>query len=279
MICFQCPYHRFQQGRFMKDILWVIQDSGGRHYNWVALMNAIKQCNSKGIFCKIEDLKYLKNNKLNIVIGGDDFLEEAEKNIDIESIIFHDEKFFNISNYENMWKENFLNHGFRAVPFEKLHEISRGQYFIRPVHDNKCFDGKIYMIPEDIPRIEKLCSKDRCKYRDQPCLCLAQVRNIELEWRAVIINSQIITACQYAEKSGTLINKENIPDSLMEFCKKQIQNISAPIAWVIDIAYAEKEYKILECNIFNASNFYDCDRKAIVEALENYSRKEVDDFR
>lgn len=252
----------------MRDILWVIQDSDGKHYNWIALMKAIEECHSKGIFCKIENLKYLRNGFLNIMIGGDDFLEEAKKNPYIKISIMQDDSFFNIFNYKKIWGENFLNYNFKKYPFRELDFVKKGAFFARPMFDNKCFDGGIYKIPDQNFIINKECLRSRCKYWNQSCICLSEVQHIDFEWRVVVINSKIVTLCQYARKMNTCIDKNNIPDSLVEFCQKQICDVLSPPAWVVDIALVQNKYKILECNIFNASNFYDCNRKKIVISLE-----------
>ena len=44
----------------------------------------------------------------------------------------------------------------------------------------------------------------------------------------------------------------------------------------MDIAESNNNYYVLEYNIFNASNFYDCNRRKIVVDLENaISIKEI----
>ncbi len=45
-----------------------------------------------------------------------------------------------------------------------------------------------------------------------------------------------------------------------------------PIVWVLDVIEYRKKYYVLECNIFNASNYYDCDRNSIVLAVEKALR-------
>lgn len=96
--------------------------------------------------------------------------------------------------------------------------------------------------------------------------------SISVEWRAVIINGKISEICCYLpDKINT-----NIPDTLTEFCNKCIYKAPDLIAWVMDIAESNNNYYVLECNIFNASNFYDCNRRKIVVDLENaISIKEI----
>lgn len=252
----------------MKDILWIIQDSNGQHYNWVALMDAIKHCGSKGIFCKKEKLKYLRNDFINLMIGGDDFLEEAKKNAYIDVLIMYDSSFFNIFSYKKIWGELFLNYDFTPISLTELSSISEGYFFVRPLSDDKCFDGKVYEIPKESNMISDFCIKSDCRYWKQPCICISKVKQIDFEWRVVIIESQIITICQYAKNSNSCIDKNNISTSLIKFCEEQICNVSGPCAWVVDVAAIQNQYRILECNIFNACNFYDCDRRKIVIAFE-----------
>lgn len=247
----------------MKKIMWIIQESGGKHYNWVELMRAVKDNNSLGMFCTIDDLKNVKNNYFNIVIGGDDFLEEAQKNLILKVGIFQDIEFFNMKNYKKIWEDKFLNYNFQEIRINELGQIKPGEYFIRPLEDDKKFDGGVYRLPEDY---SKIC-KDNIE-NDKSFICINKVLNIDLEWRAVIINNKLVTICQYAEKSKTNVGKNNIPKSLVEFCMKQIEFVGGPIAWIMDIALVNDEYKIIECNIFNASNYYDCNRDQIVKVLE-----------
>ena len=95
--------------------------------------------------------------------------------------------------------------------------------------------------------------------------------SISAEWRAVIINGKKSEICCYLpDKINT-----NIPDTLTEFCNKCISKAPDLIAWVMDIAESNNNYYVLECNIFNASNFYDCNRRKIVVDLENAISQEA----
>ena len=44
--------------------------------------------------------------------------------------------------------------------------------------------------------------------------------------------------------------------------------------FVIDIALCNEQYKIIECNCFNGTGFYAHNVSAIVQAVNNYIRKQ-----
>lgn len=81
--------------------LWVIQYSNGKHYNWVALAQAIEKLDSRYIIKRKEELSTIDINEADfpIVIGGDDFLLEAKKNIKLINGIFESTCFFRVDTY------------------------------------------------------------------------------------------------------------------------------------------------------------------------------------
>lgn len=268
--CIQQDWYFFEIWRFiiMNKIMWIIQDSDGKHLNWTELMKSLLIAGSKGIYCKLNNLKNINNSYFNIVIGGDDYLEEARKNKCLRLGVFDDDSFFSIDSYKKIWREDFLNFDVRNISINELNELKGQETFIRPILDNKCIDGGIYKIPDDYSKIKDKCIGEKCINYEKDCLCVGKIQPIDCEWRVVVIEEKIVSVCQYARNYITDINKDNIPKSLISFCEKMISNISSPIAWIIDIALVKNSYKILECNIFNASNFYQCDRLKIVKATE-----------
>ena len=121
--------------------IWIIQDSKGLHYNWIELSNAIKKVKSRYIFCEKEKVKEFKLNvnEFPIIIGGDDFLEEAEKNRNLKKGIFKDNSFFNVISYRNIWKDAYLNNKNHLISSEELKtELEKENLFVRPVMDSKC---------------------------------------------------------------------------------------------------------------------------------------------
>ena len=81
-----------------------------------------------------------------------------------------------------------------------------------------------------------------------------------------MVNKKIITASPYV---GNIM----IDDDLYTFVYSCINDIVAPDAYVIDVALSEGKYKVMECNTVNSSNFYNCDFKKIVLAMDQLMKK------
>ena len=245
------------------NFIWVIQDSFGKHYNWTEIYHSVAVCGSKAVNIPLEQVKSFHSPKgyIPIVIGGDDYLALASENKRLRSGIFNDDAFFNVDNYIKLWGYDYLNYDSKIITFESLtpHDIP---FFIRPLRDDKSLDGQVVNTEYEFLNIQSLFKKSGVFF------CVSTIKNIHREWRAVIVNRIVVSVCRYAVNHQSSVSQEDIPDKLLLFIKSHCNIISAPIAWVMDIAECQGHYFVLECNIFNASNFYDCDRKAIVSAVE-----------
>jgi len=255
--------------------LWVIQYSNGKHYNWVALAQAIEKLDSRYIIKRKEELSTIDINEADfpIVIGGDDFLLEAKKNIKLINGIFESTCFFRVDTYMSIWKDDYLNFHTAVVTRKKLDTIisEKQEFFVRPLLDIKCFDGQV-MDKIKVDEILYICRS--CSKYGKKCFCVSPVQEIEKEWRSVIVNNEVVSICRYLKNGKRDVSETDVPEKLVEFCTKACSGIKAPVAWVMDVAKVKNRYYVLECNIFNASNFYDCNRENIVKSLENVIRKE-----
>lgn len=253
---------------------WIIQDSNGRHYNWTALYEAVLKAGSSAEFCKTEDIGQLYSERdCAVIIGGEDFLENAKKNNSLHVKIFENTDFFRVDHYLCLWGKDYINEDLMICRPGELCFLEKGEYFIRPLYDTKCFDGGVYRLPSEAGNICRHC--EVCTSAGN-CVCVSSVKKILREWRSVIIAGEIVSVCQYAVNGKNCIDSENIPADIYEFCEKIVfnTNTDAPAAWVLDIAQTWEGYKVMEANIFNASNFYDCDRLKIVQKLEKALGKE-----
>ena len=242
--------------------IWVIQDSYGKHYNWTELYKNVMICGSTAIYIPLEQVRHFKiqNDYIPIVIGGDDYLLLAYENKTLYKGVFNDNTFFRVDNYMAVWKHDYLNWDTKIVPCENLH-LEELPFFIRPIQDDKSLDGHVVHTYSEIQNIQLAFNKNSS-------FCVSTVKAIHKEWRAVIVNGNIVSVCRYAIDLQTSVSIEDVPKKMLEFVKKRISVSNAPLAWVLDVAEYNDKYFVLECNIFNASNFYDCDRKAIILAIE-----------
>ena len=243
--------------------IWIIQDSCEKHYNWTELYKCVALCGSEAVYIPMERAQYfhLQKGYVPVVIGGDDYLALASENIMLRSGIYYNDAFFNVNNYIKLWKHNYLNCDAKIVTSESLsqHDFP---FFIRPLRDDKSLDGQVVNTEYELLNIQSFF------YNSGTYFCVSAIKNIHREWRAVIVNKIVVSVCRYAVDHQTSVSQEDVPDKLLLFIKSHCNIISAPMAWVMDIAECQDHFFVLECNIFNASNFYDCDRKGIVSAVE-----------
>ena len=157
--------------------LWVIQYSNGKHYNWVALAQAIEKLDSRYIIKRKEELSTIDINEADfpIVIGGDDFLLEAKKNIKLINGIFESTCFFRVDTYMSIWKDDYLNFHTAMVTRKKLDTIisEKQEFFVRPLLDIKCFDGQV-MDKIKVDEILDICRS--CSKYGKKCLCVSPVQ-------------------------------------------------------------------------------------------------------
>ena len=158
------------------NYLWIIQDSNGKHYNWTELFRSVNSSNSKAIFVAISKIQSfsIPPDVYSIIIGGDDYLLLAKKNPSYKNGIFDNPDFFNVINYLNTWKDKYLNFDTKLVLMSELKQ-TKYPIFIRPINDDKSFDGKIINAESDLEELENLHYYNK--------ICVASAKTITREWR------------------------------------------------------------------------------------------------
>lgn len=249
--------------------LWVIQDSNGKHYNWTELYKAAFSVGSNAVYVPIDFVSEYKveKNTHPIVIGGDDYLNCANKNVDLKNGIFIAPVFFNVPNYMRLWQKKYLNWDTRFINSADVSNIEC-PFFIRPMHDDKYIDGQVIESNKKISYLQSLFVKEQ-----NHILCVSSVKKLSREWRAVIVQNKVVAVCRYAKNAISAVSAIDVPTHVMSFIQVNCQIKNAPNAWVMDVAEYHDELFVLECNIFNASNFYDCDRLTIIKAVEKSLNK------
>lgn len=252
-------------------MLWIIQDSKGMHYNWIAMYQAVKQIGSNAIFCAIGEEPALLE-QVNIIIGGDDFLDEMKQhNTEQHKMMIFDYDWLKVSSYKKLWNDAYLNCATHEICYSRLFELPKGRYFIRPTNDTKCFDGAVYSLPDDI---EKLAACRNCHKTKSFCISIGPPYSVYAEWRFVIINHEIVSGSLYC-KNGESYVSDSVPKQVADFVAHIIDQTGENGPYVLDVADTNVGLKVLEANVFNASNFYDCSRPAIVLAVEEYIKQFV----
>lgn len=135
------------------------------------------------------------------------------------------------------------------------------ELFIRPLEDNKAFNGGIY-------------NQNTFKYVGN--VVTAHLKQISKEHRFFVIDGEIVTGSLY-KMNGSLTTSNIIDEGAMSFAKEMIKLFPYD-GYVIDIATVGNQYKIMELNCLNASGFYDINLYKLINAVEQHyeNRQNID---
>ena len=210
----------------------------------------------KGEILTPEKTPYIFNDKETYFVCGSYPLTRYVHKIRPEAV-------FSLENYsfdnlmEIFGKENFVNYDAKVLDSKDL-IWNEEEYFIRPLNDDKAFNGGIY-------------NSNTFQYEGD--IVVAKLKSISQEHRFFVINGEIITGSRY-KVAGSFSSSPIIDDGALSFAKKMIEKFKEP-GFVIDIATINNEYKIMELNCFNASGFYDINLYKYIVAVENYYHEVV----
>lgn len=151
--------------------------------------------------------------------------------------------------------KNFVNHDAKIIHSKDI-VWEKDEYFIRPLKDDKAFNGGIY-------------NKKTFKYEGD--IVLADLKHISKEYRFFIIDNQIVTSSLY-KIDGELSTSSVIDRDVQDFAQEMIKLFNFP-GFVIDIAKVDNSCKIMELNCLNASGFYDINLYKLINSVTDYYEK------
>ena len=102
---------------------------------------------------------------------------------------------------------------------------------------------------------------------------LAEPKQIQKEWRLFVVDNEIVSASKYMENGALNKSNQDIPNEMLSFAKTNIKKYRIADIYTLDIALCNDEYKIIECNCFNGTGFYDHDIEQIVKAINDFIRR------
>lgn len=215
------------------------------------------------------------------------FIDEYEfNNIDNNVFIFGEVKLAKISsemgfkpgsffgsahdyqNYSKYYKEHLLNYD--SIIYNTSDDFKfEGLKFLRPCDDNKMFNGGVYTY-DSFKHIKDYLLHENKDIKIQ----VADIKKVFREVRLFIVGGKIVTGSQYT--FGTrFMTSTLIGEHIIEFAQKMIDIYELNECFVLDIAETDKGLKIVECNCFNCSGFYESDVEKILIALEQKYNHEI----
>lgn len=154
----------------------------------------------------------------------------------------------------NHWgKSLFLNGDNDVINLEILKPFE-GKRFFRPLMDTKSFTSGVYSFNEVLHTSSK-----------EP-LIMSSVKNIDAEYRFVIVNGKIADNSSYKILENVNIN-EKAPLNFVDFVDKLIKKWTPTKHFVLDVASINSAPKIIEINNIHCSRFYGCSIEKIIENI------------
>lgn len=144
---------------------------------------------------------------------------------------------------------------------------SDGRVFVRPDSPLKPFSGRVVEL-EGLSRAHL----DHGFYYDDDALpiVLSPVLEIGQEWRFVVVGGEVRSGCAYDSPSRA--GRSSPSDLPFERAREIARAIDIGIsAYVLDLCELGGDVRLLELNPFSGADFYDCDARSIVRAIEALS--------
>ena len=191
--------------------------------------------------------------------------------------IFYDKEVFSTKNYITQWQNKMLNFDSSILTFKEIVNgpYSEGEWFVRPIYDDKAFSGRV-MSFEDIKKLEaSLATSNNPYLNEETLVTIAIPKTIKKEWRHFIVDKEIVSSSRYAENGQPSKSRRDVPNDLLAFVHTCCQQYVPNDIFVIDTALVDNAYKIVECNCFNDTGFYDHDIQKIISAVNRFITKKI----
>lgn len=221
-----------------------------------------------------DELPSIKNQTdFNIFYGSTTLILNAYKDKKFSEGVFLDTGKFNIENYITKWGINMLNYDSEILTFEEFAKRKLDDnsiWFLRPVEDDKSFTGTTMKFYDIKHFNDELTQSNNPYLTVKTRISVSSKKIIEKEWRHFIVNKKIISSSRYLKNGQLDISTTDIPDELIEFVEKCCIEYVPHDIFVMDTAYCNGKYSIIECNCFNGTGFYKHDIVAIIRAVNSF---------
>jgi hypothetical protein len=140
---------------------------------------------------------------------------------------------------------------------------ANAKLFVRPVHDSKVFTGRVVRF-SDCAELHREWQRSSLSHQEIPVV-VAVVQEIDAEWRVFVVNGNVTGGSMYRPTA-----ERTLPAELVSFAERAAQGWTPAPVFVMDLARVNHSWRIVECNCFNGSRFYEADVTAVVAAVSSY---------
>lgn len=186
---------------------------------------------------------------------------------------YHEDR-YRCTNYMHRFPADWLlNHEHVMIPFgdfkrrlDWFYEVFKSeQLFIRPDSGGKVFTGLSFTREKAEQELSSLWQLSRVP--DNALILVSAGVPIEVEYRFVIVNRQVISGSQYM-RAGKIAIAPEVDERCQALAEKVASHgFQVDIAYTCDIALSGGEPKMVELNAFSTSGLYACDYRAVFHAV------------
>lgn len=212
-----------------------------------------------------------------VFYGSTTLMLTAYENEQYQHGVFYDPLSFSMKSYLHHWGNYMLNAEGQVMTFEKFIKTTvdtREEWFLRPNEDDKSFAGTVMSSSEIKEWYEKILQVNNPQLHADTNIMVAPTQQLIKEWRNIVIDGKVIDSSRYMCHGKLQIQKEDCPPEMLQFVEKQVKVYAPNDIFVIDIAETNQGYKIIECNCFNGTGFYEHNIQKIVKSITDKLKKE-----
>lgn len=151
-----------------------------------------------------------------------------------------------------------------TLSWVKLEHFTREKMFVRPISDNKEFDGGLYSYEE------LLYARDFVENKDI-AIQISPPQELFSEWRLFVVNGKVSTGSHYRFGGKETLVFSNVPEEVIELAEYLCTIYQPASIFVMDICRTANDLlKVVECNGFNSCGFYAASVHKFVKDVNNY---------
>lgn len=280
----------------MSDVKWLVENFSNDNKIW-KLVEELKRRNQTIEIVNYYDY-YLNNSVVDnnglstkssfkkddcvVVVGSIQLVMWIKRNKHWVPGVWLEPEKFKCTDYYSYLGEFLFNQDYEfttAAEYKRRFEHFFRRYsvddcvFIRPNSGLKSFTGQIF---------KKETHSIDWNYFDitvsnSDIIVITSPKIIKGEWRFIVGGGKIIASSMY-QKNGKTFQVPGAPKKAYELVEKIVlkadKNLNLPVYTVDVCENSEGEFFLMEINSFSSSGLYECDKKAVVDAVNEIALKE-----
>lgn len=252
-------------------MFWVIQTDLDNDNRRGDLINALNRLDIPFIAVSVDNNTVIPeislNNKEPIITNGSIMLSNiAIKRGWVPGSLLNENFSYNVwsKHYQNL----ILNKNAKVSSIKDAEiAVTDDRIFVRPILDNKIFNGKVFTRTEFIQFKQDSVNYKAGTPKPETEILIAKPKSIGQEHRHYIVDNKVITSSRY-KLAGQPNFSEGCDENVLNIVNKAIEQWQPARAFVLDTYIAGEEIGIVEIGCICHAGLYKSDLIKLVSALD-----------